>query len=146
MRVPMKPALVGAMLIAAILAGCATTGKPVAPKDGPLSAAELRTLLLGSKMSGVASDGAKWTECIQPDGATVYEVPEGAQRGRLTIQDEGRACYAYEGTGYQETTCFIIARKGATYTFDEGEGAQDSFTADSVTHGITACRFPEVGS
>jgi hypothetical protein len=51
--------------------------------------------------------------------------------GRLTISDDGQACFTYRGEGY--SSCFAVQRVGrSNYRFDE-------FVTQSVRRGVRRC-------
>lgn len=146
----MKRAPLLAILIAAALAAplAAPAGAQLAKGAGQkLSVAELKKALLGIDMQGFSpSENMSWRECIQPDGETLYEMPDQVIKGRLDIAPDGRACFSYADTDYSSVGCFWTYRQGkdglrfeADYKLTTGEPASVFVTTKVVT-GITSCK------
>src|SRR5262245_43274794 len=75
--------------------------------------AEVKKALLGVDLQGYSpTENLSWRECIQPDGETLYETPREVVKGRLFINPEGLACFAYEDTNYSVASCFWTYRQG----------------------------------
>jgi hypothetical protein len=113
-------------------------------KDGfAMNAVQLKSALFGIEMSGFSPTyGFAWRECIQPDGQTLYETPEGAMKGRLTISLKGLACFAYEDDGYSTPACYTTLRTTAGFRF-EGE-VEGVFVAKQVVTGVKSCKPQEL--
>ena len=112
---------------AALCAGAATA------QTVRLSAAEARAELFGVRLSGVVEGiKAPWEECIEPSGRTVYRFMHRTVEGRLRIEDDGRACFAYADDGFTDQSCFAVVREGANYRFDE-------FVTRVVERGVSRC-------
>ena len=124
----MLRAVFAALFVVALgVAGAATAQNAV------LSAREARAELFGVRLSGVNEGiSASWTECIEPTGRTVYDYLGTRREGRLTITEDGRACFAYADTNFSSPTCFVVAREGANYRFG-------SFVTERVERGIERC-------
>ncbi len=92
-----------------------------------LSAKDAKGALFGIDMQGYVQEadaaghetgrGMSWRECIDPKGETLYETPGRTEHGRLRIDGEGHACFAYEGTGYSDWSCFSAARTPKGFQF-----------------------------
>ena len=120
----------------------ALAGAPAAAQlaKGPvMGAAELKTGLFGIEMSGYSpSYGFTWRECIQPDGQTLYETPDGVVNGRLTISSVGEACFAYEDDDFETPACYVTRKIPSGFRF---EGEFDSlFITTKVVTGIRTCK------
>lgn len=119
----------------------ALAGAPAAAQiaKGPvMSAAELKAGLFGIEMRGYSPTyGFAWRECIQPDGQTLYETPDGVLNGRLTISN-GQACFAYEDDGFAAPACYLTRKIASGFRF---EGDFDSlFITTKVVTGIRTCK------
>lgn len=100
-----------AMMMAAaaltILGGAATA------KSLRLSADEARSELFGVELTGIVEDdNTAWRECIEPDGDTIYEIDRSLDRGRLTIADDGQACFSYASSNFTQASCWNVERAG----------------------------------
>jgi len=130
-------------MLAASLAGLALVGLPAAAqlaKGGPvMDAGQVKGALFGIEMTGFSpSYGFSWRECIEPDGDTLYETPDGILNGRLTISPKGEACFAYEDDGYKTPACYRTRKTDKGFRFD---GAFDSvFVTTKVVTGIRSCK------
>lgn len=100
-----------AMMMAAVLLvgiGATATAKSLA-----LTAAEARSELFGVELSGIVEgEDSTWRECIEPDGDTIYEIDGAVDRGRLTIADDGQACFGYVSSNFTRVTCWSVERVG----------------------------------
>jgi hypothetical protein len=142
----MKRGKLLAVLLMAALA--APAGAQLAKGAGQkLNQAELKKALLGIDMMGFSpSENMSWRECIQPDGETLYEIPDQVLKGRLDISPDGRACFSYADTEYSSVGCFWTYRQGkdglrfeADYKLTTGEPASVFVTTKVVT-GVTSCK------
>jgi hypothetical protein len=121
--------------IAIACAACLCAGAAAA-QTAILTAAEVRTELFGVRLSGVNEVlGAPWEECIEPGGRTVYRFAGTVMEGRLTIESDGLACFAYADDGFAQRSCFAVRREGANYRFD-------SFVTTRVARGVLRCEGP----
>ncbi len=106
----------------------------------PMTAAEARAELYGINMAGYSVTFAmNWTECIQPNGETLYHTPSGVQHGRLRISEAGEACFSYEDSNYQDEGCFRVTRRGKGYQFEEAVSGS-LFTTTAVVRGVKSCK------
>ncbi|MBI1339192.1 hypothetical protein GC169_03120 [bacterium] len=140
--------VIGVMLV--VTAGAATAQTANAPSaDAPnraMTAEEIRSELFGVDMSGFTSSFSPegpvaWRECIEPEGATLYDFAGEVRRGRLTVSDEGGACFAYEDTAFESESCYRVSRVGtAGYVFWGG----GVFHATKVVRGVRRCEGADV--
>ena len=107
---------------------------------------EVKKALLGVDLHGFSpTSNMSWRECIQPDGETLYETPTEVVKGRVFINPEGLACFAYEDTGYTAASCYWTYRQanGLRWESDTktiGGEPQSVFVATKVITGITSCK------
>jgi hypothetical protein len=122
-------------LLAAVTA-LATGAALAAPNNEPLTAEVMRKELFGVRLTGiVVQTGTPWSECIEPNGRTLYRIEGGAREGRLTITDEAQACFTYPETG---KSCFRGQRSPRGYLFySVGGGA--TFSVTKVERGVKEC-------
>lgn len=98
-----------AIMIAAVLLVC--VGATAAAESLPLTADEARSELFGVELSGIVEgEDSSWRECIEPDGRTIYEIDGTVDRGRLTISDDGQACFSYASSNFTRVTCWSVER------------------------------------
>src|SRR5262245_5599265 len=108
--------------------------------------AEVKKALLGMDMHGFSpSENLSWRECIQPDGETLYETPNEVVKGRLFINPEGLACFAYEDTGYNVASCYWTYRQGKGLRWESdtktlGGEPQSVFVITKMITGIKSCK------
>ena len=103
-----------------------------------LTADEARSELYGVNMNGVSGNtNSEWSECITPDGDTVYQLDGYEMYGRMSILSDGRACFAYEHQDYQQPVCFKVSRTNVGYTF--WGGPEGVFKARSVERNVEQC-------
>ena len=128
--------LVALALLASGLADAQTSARQARPPA--MKAPELKSALFGIRMEGVA-DGTdfRWSECIDPEGDTLYRTAEGDMRGRLTITSKGQACFAYEDDNYASASCFVMRRAPKGFHFEGEYGA--NFTTTKVEGGVRTC-------
>jgi len=107
---------------------------------------EVKKALLGSDLHGFSpSENMSWRECIQPDGETLYETPSEVVKGRVFVNPEGLACFAYEDTGYSVASCYWTIRQGKGLRWESdtktitGE-PQSVFVTTKVITGIKSCK------
>lgn len=117
---------------------------PKAPAAKPgmnsvLTAAEATAELRGVDMHGYTMNGAvKWRECIDKRGTTLYEMAGATEHGRIRIEPNGTACYAYDVSQYKSWGCFRVTRNGAGYIFWGAGG--ETFHTLGVKHGVETCK------
>lgn len=100
-----------AMMMAAAL--LVSAGATATAKSLTLTATEARSELFGVELSGIIEgEDSRWRECIEPDGDTLYEIDGTVDRGRLTISDDGQACFSYASSNYTRVTCWSVERVG----------------------------------
>src|ERR1043165_7407133 len=101
-----------ALLTIALLA--APAGAQFSKGSGQrLNAAEVKKELLGADFHGFTPTYQfAWRECIQPDGETLYETPKDLVKGRVFVNPEGMACFAYADTDYSVASCYWTYRQG----------------------------------
>lgn len=112
---------------------------PAVAQTAAMSGAQLKSALFGIEMSGYSpTSNFSWRECIQPDGKTLYETPDGVVNGKLTISAKGEACFSYEDDGYRTQACYLTRKTDKGFRF---EGDFDSlFIATKVVTGIRSCK------
>ncbi len=112
-----------------------------------LSAADLRTDWFGVVMSGVTRDGGQtWSECIEPDGDTLYAHQGRAiLRGRMWTEAGDVVCFAYEDSGFAGKSCFSAwVRDGRTQFRAEPQApGDDVFEVRRVKRNVTSCPRPD---
>ena len=108
--------------------------------------AEVKKALFGMDLHGFSpSENFSWRECIQPDGETLYETPSEVVKGRVFVNPEGLACFAYEDTGYSVASCYWTYRQGKGLRWESdvktltGE-PQSVFVTTKVITGIKSCK------
>jgi hypothetical protein len=102
-----------------------------AAQTARLTADEARIELYGVELAGVnETEGDEWSECIEPEGRTVYRRGGEVKEGRLEIASDGQACFTYRGDTY--TSCFVVEREGENYRFDD-------FITRVVRRGVSHC-------
>lgn len=123
----LRGAFAALLVVALGVTGAATAQNVV------LSAREARSELFGVRLSGFNERiSAPWTECIEPSGRTVYDYVGARREGRLSITEDGRACFAYADTNFSSPSCFVVVRESANYRFD-------AFVTRRVERGIERC-------
>lgn len=115
-----------------IAAAMVLTAGAAAAAAARLSAAEARGELFGVELIGVIEGaGDSWRECIEPGGRTMYQRGQERREGRLTIREDGQACFTYHGDDF--SSCFAVGReRGGNYRFD-------AFATQSVRRGVRQC-------
>lgn len=108
-------------------------------KGSAMTGAQIRASMFGIEMTGYSPTFRfSWKECIQPDGETLYETPDGLMKGRLTVTPEGQACFVYEDDGYATPSCYRMRQIDNGFRF---EGEFDSlFITTKVVTGIRTCK------
>ena len=103
-----------------------------------MSSEEIRNELYGVTMQGVAATtNSRWSECINPEGETIYRLDGMQMHGRLTVTTQVLACFAYEHMDYQSPVCFKVSRTAAGYTF--WGGPEGVYKALEVEHDVQSC-------
>ena len=92
-----------------------------APPSGPrLSAAEVKTFMLGKRMSGIREDtGEAWYECVGEAGDTLFNIAGAVQAGFVEVGEDGTTCFTYPGEGYTSRSCFAVNADGPDIIFAE---------------------------
>lgn len=116
--------------------------------NAPLDAAALRAELFGTHLYGIETgSGAKWDECIEPSGRTVFRVilPFGqapySEPGQLVVTEDAQACFSYPPQGDPEPACFRALRRGEGYIFISVEG-EGTFLTTRIERGKATCPAP----
>ena len=103
-----------------------------------VTADEARAELFGVRLSGtMAANGSQWSECIEPDGRTVYRIDGVEMVGKLDISNSGQACFSYAQSGFTRKSCFRISRSNEGYTF--WGGIEGVFHATSIQRDVREC-------
>jgi hypothetical protein len=126
-----------AMMMAGVVLMC--FGATATAKSLVLTAAEARSELFGVELSGIVEgEATSWRECIEPDGDTLYEIDGTLDRGRLTISDNGDACFSYASSNFTRVTCWSIERVGRNdYRFSYP--GSSVFVTRVVERGVRQC-------
>jgi hypothetical protein len=134
-----------AILAVALIA--APAGAQLAKGAGQrLKEADVKNALLGVDLQGFSPTyQMSWRECIDPAGETLYETPDEVLKGRLFINPEGLACFAYEDTDYSRASCFSVYRQGKGIRFESDvktvTGEPDSiFVTTKLVTGVKSCK------
>jgi len=129
----------GVLLAGFLAAALAGPAAAQLAKGSVMSGAQIKASLFGIEMTGYSPTFRfSWKECIQPDGETLYETPDGLMKGRLTVTPEGQACFAYEDDGYATPSCYRMRQIDKGFRF---EGEFDSlFITTKVVTGIKTCK------
>jgi hypothetical protein len=129
---------IGVVGLAAILLASPALAQLKRGSGAPLNESETKAALLGIDMQGYSPTfNMEWRECIQPDGETLYETPDGVLKGRLLITPSGEACFSYEDNDYATISCFATYRAGKGLRF---EGREDTlFVTTRIVTGIRSC-------
>ncbi len=96
--------------------------------------------LFGIEMSGYSPTyGFSWRECIQPDGETLYETPDGVmQRPVDPFPGRGRPALRMRTTGMRTPACYLTGRQTAKGLRFEGE-FNSLFITTKVVKGVKTC-------
>src|ERR1700722_7911290 len=92
--------------IGLLLAAC------VSEKPVTLTAAEVRTALVGMTNYGTAKDGQPFVSYIVPDGSIMIRGTGYADTGRYRILDDGRFCAQYRTIRNGAELCQPVVRVG----------------------------------
>lgn len=109
--------------------------------QGFLSADEITSELFGVSMAGVAGvSDDPWSECIEPDGDTVYNYA-GVQRiGKMSVREDGMVCFRYDDENGVSSNCFMVSRiAGDGYVFSADVDGGSLFRTLTVTRNVSAC-------
>lgn len=140
-RRPARPSIVRnglrcglwAMLFAGTVVG---GGRAVA--DTPASE-RVRNLLFGAHLYGVREDtGAWWSECITPQGETVFRSEGYVSLGTVSIGADAQACFTYHHPDETPMYCFGLERSGGKTVF-VSERSDVRFRVDRVVRPVNAC-------
>lgn len=134
-----------AILALALIA--APAGAQLAKGSGQrLNEADTKKALLGVDLQGFSPTyQISWRECIDPAGETLYETPDEVLKGRLFVNPEGRACFAYADTDYSVASCYWTYRQGKGLRFESdvksvtGE-PQSIFVTTKLVTGVKSCK------
>lgn len=106
----------------------------------PLNEAEAKAALFGIDMRGYSpSYGFSWRECIQPNGETLYEMPDQTLKGRLMITPAGQACFSYNDDNYASMACFSAYKTGDGVRFETEGPAPVVFVTTKIVTGVKSC-------
>lgn len=121
---------------------CVPMGSAVAQTiQGVLSSEELENEMYGVELSGVAGiSDLPWTECIEPDGDTVYTYQGVQLVGKMKVRPGGLACFDYGQRTNATQNCFSVMRNGEDgYVFSGGARNGGQFRTESVRRDVKAC-------
>jgi hypothetical protein len=103
-----------------------------------MSRAEVEAELFGTWMEGETTPKSQiWSECIEPDGLSRYQINGIERVGRLNVDDEGQACFSYEVDDFTRESCFKVSRSQNGYTF--WGGSEGIFVTNTVRRNIKHC-------
>ncbi|MEL6258893.1 MAG: hypothetical protein AAFQ67_07550 [Pseudomonadota bacterium] len=124
-----------AMAIASATGAHADTAEARTSVKVALGVDEARDELFGVEFFGeVGRPGQPWTECIEPNGKTVYRIGSETSVGMMRVSPAGEACFTYETGG---DACFRVTRtEDGGYAF-WGVGAP--FVATKVRRNVETC-------
>jgi hypothetical protein len=132
-----RPACLFAAL--ALLAAPAAAQLAKGSGGGKMSQEQAQAALLGVDMQGYSPTyRIEWRECVQPDGKTLYETPDGVKNGRLVIDVHGQACFAYEDDAFQSWGCYRVENASRGFIFSDEYGSL--FITTSVKRGVKSCK------
>lgn len=139
MIVPQKKAWLLIGLTVALAPGIALAEKVSRQSSQSIvSATEAQQELFGVRLSGeTAANGAQWSECIEPDGRTVYRIEGVEMIGKLSITETGQACFSYAQSQYARKSCFRVSRGEDGYIF--WGGIEGVFHATSIERDVREC-------
>lgn len=125
---------------ASALVGCLLSAgaAPQPPADNA------KEKVFGYRFTGVeVPSGRTWIECVGADGRAVLEGPRGATNGRVTIEDGGKACFAYASDGYATKSCFdVLPAPGEGILFWDGERGI-GYQSSAIEAGVSVCKGPD---
>lgn len=84
-----------------------------------LTAAEAKKELFGVDLFGTVEGRPdyRWRECIDAKGFTLYQHDGVEERGQLTINERGEACFSYPPGNKNRTNCFSARKTAKGYDF-----------------------------
>ncbi len=109
--------------------------------QGMLSAGDVQKELFGVHMRGVMGvSDTPWSECIEPDGDTVYRVGDKIMTGKAYTGDGGALCFSYEAQAERVENCFSVSRDvNGGYVFSSEARTGSVFRTQSVQRSIKVC-------
>lgn len=120
------------LALAAVPGASADTTSP----NALLTQKAMQAELFGIRMSGIElSTGARWSECVEPGGRTLYEIAGTKREGVLAITDTPEACFTYPVSG---TSCFRVQRAPKGYMFRSSEYG-GAYHASKIERGVKTC-------
>jgi len=123
-----------ALMGCALLAMAGASGAEGAP-NGLLSADEIRAEFLGTRMSGVQlGTGAKFVECIEPGGRSIFQLGDSYSEATMAVRPEGQACFTYSSGVH----CYRMQRVPKGYMV-RGVGSRDAFHVRAVERDVSRC-------
>ena len=128
-----------ALMGCALLAMAGASGAESAP-NGLLSADEIRAEFLGTRMSGVQlGTGARFVECIEPGGRSIFQLGDTYSEGTMAVTPEGEACFTYSSGTY----CYRIQRvpKGYMIRSVDSSGV---FHVRAIERNVSRCTAAEL--
>jgi hypothetical protein len=116
-----------------VVFACAAGAESKAPNE-VLSAKEIQAEFPGTRMTGSSLTGDPFTECIEPDGRSIFNFEGRVSEGRMTVKESGQACFTYESG----TWCYRIQRAPSGYLI-RGINSNGMFRVRSVERDIESC-------
>tara|TARA_Y100000052_G_scaffold23793_1_gene25721 strand:+ start:41347 stop:41769 length:423 start_codon:yes stop_codon:yes gene_type:complete len=135
------------LLVSIALVGAPALADDIRVLGTTLSSERIRNELLGVHLEGVSgAEDSFWTECIEPDGKTIYEFAGATLKGYMRVGENGLACFQYEGNERSGANCFIVMREGeGNYVFTSSSGTGKLFRTTRVVRNVTECPVASAG-
>ncbi len=111
--------------------------------ESVLTSDELSSELFGVYLEGVVGiSDEPWSECIEPDGDTIFEHQSETLTGKLNITEDGQACFDYSGVGFGARNCFNVFRnRSGGYVFLGADSVSGQFRTSLVIPVVTSCPY-----
>lgn len=129
-----------------VVAAVVTLAGAAHGEERRLTAGEIKKDWFGIVMSGVTREAQeRWTECIEPDGDTVYtHQGRPLMRGKMWTQAGDLVCFAYEDTEFLDSSCFSAwTRNGKTeFRAEPAAPGDDVFEVRRIQRNVKSCPKP----
>ena len=126
-----------------ILAFCIPGAAFAQSIQGVLSAADVNDELLGVYLEGVSGlTNRFWSECIEPDGSSIYVIEGEELHGQMSISEEGYVCFDYEQSYSPFGNCFSVFRTNEEgYVFSSAMRGGGTFETTHIVRNVETCPF-----